>query len=53
MRKDLEDKLDKTEMNMIRWMAGVSVKDRKKNQDLRDEFGIDSKGENLARARLQ
>ena len=42
MRKDLEDKLDKTEMKMIRWMAGVSVKDRKRNQDLRDEFGIDS-----------
>ena len=45
--------LDKTEMKMIRWMAGVSVKDRKRNQDLRDEFGIDSIGENLARARLR
>ena len=26
MRKDLEDKFDKIEMKMIRWMAGVSVR---------------------------
>jgi len=53
LRKELEDKLDKTEMKMIRWMAGVSLKDRKRNQDLRDEFGIDSIGESLTRARLR
>ena len=34
-------------------MAGVSVKDRKRNQDLGGEFGIDSIGENLARTRLR
>ena len=39
MKMEHEVKLDRTEMSMIRWMCGLTLKERKKNTELRELFG--------------
>ena len=39
MKMEHEVKLDRTEMSMIRWMCGLTLKDRKKNAEFRELFG--------------
>ena len=39
MKMEHEVKLDRTEMSMIRWMCGLTLKERKKNAELRELFG--------------
>ena len=41
MKKEHEQKLQTTEMRMIRWMCGVSRKERRKNTDLRNRMGVE------------
>ena len=41
MKMEHEVKLDRTEMNMIRWMCGFALKDRKKNAELRELLGLE------------
>jgi len=32
--------LEKTEMQMLRWILGVSLRDRKKSENIRREVGV-------------
>ena len=41
MKKEHERKLQATKMRMIRWMCGVSLRDRKSNVELRSQMGIE------------
>ena len=34
-------KFERAEMQMIRWMCGISMKDRKTNEELRRLVGVD------------
>ena len=36
---DIGLKFEKTEMTMIRWMCGISMKDRRTNEELRKKTG--------------
>jgi len=50
-RKDLEH-LERTEMKMLRWILGVSLKDRKRNEDIRRSAGVVSIMDKIRKARL-
>ena len=39
---DVGLKFERAEMQMIRWMCGISMKDRKKNEELRRLVGVES-----------
>jgi len=45
-------KLERTEMRMIRWMAGVSLRERNTNAELRGRIGVEGIGEVVRRNRL-
>ena len=45
--------LERTERMMVRWMRGVSLKDRKSSQELLDRLGIVGVSECVARGRLR
>jgi len=51
-RKD-EELLERTEMRMLRWILGVSLKDRKRNEDIRRTVGVASIMDKIREARLQ
>ena len=38
---DVGLKFERTEMQMIRWMCGISMKDRRTNEELRRLVGVD------------
>ena len=40
MKVEHELKLNRTEMSMIRWMCGVKLNERKKNEELGELFRI-------------
>jgi len=40
MKIEHELKLNRTEMNMIRWMCEVKLNERKKNEELRELLGL-------------
>ena len=39
---DVELRIERTEMQMIRWMCGISMKDRRTNEILRRLVGVES-----------
>ena len=39
MKKDDIQRLVKTENSMVRWMSGVTLKDRRRSKDLRKDLG--------------
>src|SRR6267154_824799 len=43
----------KTENNMVRWMSGVTMKDRKTSEERRQGLGIDSVDRVVSRGRLR
>jgi hypothetical protein len=45
--------LERTERMMVRWMCGVSLKDRKSSQELLDRLGIVGVSERVGRGRLR
>ena len=45
--------LERTERMMVRWMCGVSLKDRKSSQKLLDRLGIVGVAESVVRSRLR
>ena len=53
MKKEHERQLQKTEMRMIRWMCGVSLRERKTNVELRDRVGIEDIAIVCRRGRLR
>ena len=46
-------RMERAEMSMVRWMCGVSLKDRIRNEDLRDRLGIRGVGEMVEVGRLR
>jgi len=51
-RKD-EELLERTEMRMLRWILGVSLKDSKRNEDIRRMVGVASITDKIREARLR
>jgi len=40
LRRSEEGLLERTEMRMLRWMLGITLKDRKRNDDIRHAIGV-------------
>ena len=49
---DLE-RLERTERSMMRWMCGVSLKDRRKSEELQQQLGIECVSDVMRRGRLR
>ena len=48
-----EEKLERAEMRMIRWMSGVSLRDRQSSDELRQRMGLDNIRDIIQRERLR
>ena len=48
-----ELRLERAEMKMVRWMCGVSLRERKTNVELRERLGIEKIGNVMKRSRLR
>ena len=44
MKVDQEARFERTEMRMVRWMCGVSLKEKRRSADLRASMGLDAVG---------
>ena len=53
MKVEDMQRLERTERMMIRWMCGVTLKDRKSNIELRERLGVESVSEVVRRSRLR
>jgi hypothetical protein len=53
MKREDMQRLDRTEMMMVRWMCGVSLKARNRSVDLRERLGITGVAEVVERGRLR
>ena len=53
MRVEDMRRLERTERMMVRWMRGVTLKDRKHSEDLLEQLGIKSVAEVVRRNRLR
>ena len=53
MKKAILHSLESTERMMVRWMCGVSLKDRKRSVDLYSFLGVQSVDEVVRRGRLR
>ena len=45
MTAELESKMERTEMRMIMWMFGVSLKERQPGTELRRQLGVEATGD--------
>ena len=48
-----EAKLERAEMRMVRWMCGVSLREKKTNAELRESMGIEKISDVMRRSRLR
>ena len=46
-------RIERTEMRMVRWMCGVSLRERKTSAELRQRMGIEDVGDVMKRSRLR
>src|SRR6267154_2198317 len=53
MKVDDMQRLQRTENTMVRWMSGVTMKDRKTSEELRQGLGIESVDRVVSRGRLR
>jgi hypothetical protein len=53
MKVEHELKLDRTEMSMVRWMCGISLKERKKSEQLREMLGLEAVSLVIRKGRLR
>src|SRR6267154_4596169 len=53
MKVDDTQRLQRTENTMVRWMSGVTMKDRKTSEELRQGLGIESVDRVVSRGRLR
>ena len=53
LRKKEEDVLERTEMRMVRWIAGISLLERRESEDIRKMCGICNIKEKAREARLR
>ena len=52
LRKREEQQLDRTEIRMLRWMLGISLRERRRNDDIRAEAGVVARSEKIREARM-
>ena len=52
LRKREEQQLDRTEMRMLTWMLGISLRERRRNDDIRAEAGVVARSEKIREARM-
>ena len=53
MNAERESKLERAEMRMVRWMCGVSLREKKTNAELRESMGIEKISDVMRRSRLR
>ena len=53
LRKKEKDILERTEMRMVRWIAGISLLERRESDDIRRMCGVCKIGEKAREARLR
>ena len=53
LRKKEEELLERTEMRMLRWIMGVSLKDHRRNEDIRKTVGVANITDKVREARLR
>ena len=53
MTAEQERRFERAEMRMVRWMCGVSLKDKLRSDELRRRLGIEAIGQVLRRGRLR
>jgi len=53
LRRKEEELLERTKMRMLRWILGVSLKDRKRNEDIRHAVGVACITDKIREARLR
>ena len=53
MNAEQEAKLERAEMRMLRWMCGVSLREKKTNVGLRKSMGIEKISDVMRRSRLR
>jgi len=53
LNMEQQQRLERVEMRMVRWMCGVSLRERKTNDDLRKMMGIESVMDVVKRNRLR
>ena len=46
-------KVERAEMRMVRWMCGVSLREKKTNAELRESMGIEKINDVMRRSRLR
>jgi len=52
-RRREEKRLERTEMRMLRWILGLTLKDRKRNDDIRRIIGVACITDKVREARLR
>ena len=52
-KKWREPKIERTEIRMLRWMLGVTLKDRKRNDDIRHAIGVCCITDKIRESRLR
>ena len=53
LRKREEQQLGRTEMRMLRWMLGISLRERRRNDAIRAEAGVVAILEKISKARMR
>jgi len=53
LRRREEERLERTEMRMLRWILGLTLKDRKRNDDIRCIIGVACITDKVREARLR
>jgi len=53
LRRREEERLERTEMRMLRWILGLTLKDRKRNDDIRCIIGVACIMDKVCEARLR
>ena len=53
VNKEQENRFERAEMRMVRWMCGVSLRERKTSAELRRRLGIVAIGDMMRRSRLR
>ena len=48
-----EELLERTEMRMLRWILGVSLRDRRRNEDIREVLGVACITDKVREARMR
>ena len=53
LRRREEERLERTEMRMLRWILGLTLRDRKRNDDIRRIIGVACITDKIREARLR